>query len=319
VIFQRRPSIGGIVVSQQALAANDMLRRHREAARAVPDAPPPSVAEQRAATAAFSETTAVPEGVAFAEGEAGGVPVLWADPAGAATDRVILYVHGGGYVVCSAHTHARLTGHVARATGCRAVSVDYRLAPEHPHPAAVIDSTTAFRWLLDQGIAPEHVAVVGDSAGGGLAVATLVKLRDDGLPQPAAAVTISPWVDLEGTGESILANADRDLMVVRAGQAVMAEQFLAGQDPHDPLAAPLHADLTGIAPLYIQVGGHEILLSDSTSLAARAAAAGVEVRLDVFAEMQHVFQLWAGNMPEADDAVTRIGDWLRPRLGLPPR
>jgi acetyl esterase/lipase len=197
------------------------------------------------------------------------------------------------------------------------MSVDYRLAPEHPHPAAVSDSTTAYRWLLDHGIAPSHVAVAGDSAGGGLAVATLLKIREDGLPQPAAAVAISPWIDLEGTGESVIANADKDLMIDVGVQRTMAEHFLAGQHPHDPLAAPLHADLTGIAPLYVQVGGHERLLSDSTRLATNAALAGVDVRLDVFPEMQHVFQLWAGNMPEADDAIARIGDWLRPRLGLP--
>jgi acetyl esterase/lipase len=304
------------VISPQAQAANEMLRRYKETAHA-PDAPVPSVAEQRAGTAAFAETTAVPDGVVFRDDDAGGVPVLWLEPAGAAGDRVILYLHGGGYVLCSVHTHGRLTGHVARATGCRAMSVEYRLAPEHPHPAAVTDAVAAYRWLLAEGIAPEHVAVAGDSAGGGLVVATLVKIRDDGLAQPAAAVAMSPWVDLEGTGESIVANADRDLMVVRSSQVVMVEQFLAGQDPRDPLASPLHADLGGLAPLYVQVGGCEILLSDATSLAARVAAAGGEVRLDVFPEMQHVFQLWAGNMPEADDAIGRIGAWLRPRLGLP--
>jgi acetyl esterase/lipase len=304
------------VISPQAAAAHEVLRRHRDAGRGDPDRVLPTVSEQRAATAAFAETTAVPDGVAFRDDEAGGVPVLWAEPHGAATDRVVLYLHGGGYVVCTAHTHGRLTGHIARATGCRAMSVDYRLAPEHPHPAAVTDAVAGYRWLLDQGIAPGHVALAGDSAGGGLVVATLVKVRDDGLPQPAAAVAISPWIDLEGTGDSVIANADTDLMIDPAVQRTMAEHFLAGQDPRDPLASPLHADLTGIAPLYVQVGGHERLLSDSTRLATNAAAAGGDVRLDVFPEMQHVFQLWAGNVPEADDAVARIGAWLRPRLDL---
>jgi acetyl esterase/lipase len=303
------------VISAQAQAANDMLRRHRETAHAA-EGPGPTVAEQRASTAAFSETTAVPTGVAFREGDAGGIPVLWLEPAGTGPEPVILYLHGGGYVVCSPQTHGRMTGHIARATGCRAASVDYRLAPEHPHPAAVTDAVAAYRGLLDAGVSPARIAVAGDSAGGGLTVATLVKLRDDGLPQPAAAVAISPWIDLEGTGDSVTFNADKDLMVDPVGQKVMAEHFLAGQDPRDPLASPLHADLGGIAPLYVQVGGHERLLSDATRLATNAAAAGVDVRLDVFPEMQHVFQLWAGNMPEADEAIARIGDYLRPRLGL---
>jgi acetyl esterase/lipase len=277
---------------------------------------PPTVDEQRRSIAAFGDFTAVPAGVTYEDVDAGGVPAQWTIPKGAVADRAILYFHGGGYVVGSVATHARMVGHIAKAVGCRVLSVDYRLAPEHPHPAAVTDSTTAYRWLLEQGFAPEHIAVAGDSAGGGLTVATLVKLRDDGLPQPAGAVPISPWIDMEGTGESMETHAHLDLMVGRNGLKLMADYFLAGQDAHDPLAAPLHADLRGIAPLYIQVGGHETLLHDATRLAANAGSADVDVRLDVFPEMQHVFQVMAGNVPEADDAIARIGAWLRPRLGL---
>ena len=305
------------MVSPQVEAAKDVLREWH--ARAIAAEVAPTLEEQRASTALFAEFTGVPEGVTYEDVDAGGVPAQWTIPEAGADDRVILYVHGGGYVVCSVASHSRLVGHIATAVGCRALSVEYRLAPEHPHPAAVTDSTAAYRWLLDQGVAPERIAIAGDSAGGGLTVATLLKIRADGLPQPAAAVPISPWVDLEGTGETMDTHADLDLMCSRDGLKIMADHFLGGRDARDPLAAPLHADLTGLAPLYIQVGGHETLLSDATRLAAKAAAAGVDVRLDVFPEMQHVFQLMAGRAPEADEAVARIGGWLRPRLGLPAR
>ncbi|MEO5839862.1 MAG: alpha/beta hydrolase [Acidimicrobiales bacterium] len=258
----------------------------------------------------------VPEHVRFEAVDAGGVPAIWVVPDGAATDRVIQYLHGGGYVLGTASTHQNLVGHIAKATGCRALSVDYRLAPEHPHPAAVNDSMIVYEWLLGQGIDARHIAVSGDSAGGGLTMATLVAIRDRGLPNPAAGVPLSPWIDLEGTGASMQTNADVDLMIAEAGLKMMAALFLNGQIARDPLAAPLHADLAGIAPIYVQVGGEETLLDDSTRLAANAEAAGVDVRLDVFPEMQHVFQLSAGNMPEADDAIERIAAWLRPKLGL---
>jgi acetyl esterase/lipase len=189
------------------------------------------------------------------------------------------------------------------------------LAPEHPHPAAVDDSVTAYRWLLSQGVAPSRLAIAGDSAGGGLTIATLVALRDLGVPLPAAAVPISPWVDLEGTGETMATRADVDLLVTAAGLKMMADHFLAGQDAREPLAAPLHADLTGLPPLYIQVGDEETLLDDSLRIAAKARDAGVDVTVDVFPEMQHVFQMGAGSVPEADEAIVRIGAYLRGRLG----
>jgi acetyl esterase/lipase len=272
--------------------------------------------EERAAAADFAALCAEPEGVSWTEVDAGGVPAIWADPEGGATDRVLLYVHGGGYVIGSAEIWKKLTGHLAKACGCRVLSVDYRLAPEHPHPAAVTDSTTAYRWLLEQGIEPGHIAVSGDSAGGGLTLATVVKLRDDGDPQPAAAVPISPWTDMEFLGDSMKSNADADLIVSEALVKAMADRFLAGQDARDPLAAPLYADYTGICPLYFQVGGDETLLDDTTRTAERARAAGVDVEVEVFPEMQHVFQMAAGNMPEADEAIAKIGAYLRPRLGL---
>lgn len=278
--------------------------------------PAPTLEQQREAANGFAAATGEPTGVRYEATVCNGVPAQWVIPEGASGDRVIQYLHGGGYVLCSMHTHSRLVGHIAKATGCRALNVDYRLAPEHPHPAAVVDSVIAYQWLLEHGFDPRHLAIAGDSAGGGLTMATLVALRDQGVALPAAAVPMSPWVDLEGTGASMQTRADVDLLVGAVGLKGMAELFLQGQSALDPLAAPLHADLRGLPALYIQVGDEETLLDDSVRLADKARAAGVDVRLDVFAEMQHVFQLSAGNLPEADDAVARIGEWLRPRLGL---
>ena len=300
------------MASPQAESLKAAMRRFRQS-NAEAD---PTLEERRAGTEMLATMATEPDGVRYEDVDAGGIPAQWIVPDGADETRVIHYVHGGGYVLCSMRTHSRMVGHIAKAVGCRALNVDYRLAPEHPHPAAVSDSVTAYRWLLDQGIAPEHIAISGDSAGGGLAVATLVKLRDDGVALPAAAVPMSPWVDLEATGESMTTRADVDIIVDEVGIKWMAEQFLAGSDARHPHAAPLWADLTGLPPMYIQVGDEETLLDDSVRLTERAGAAGVEVRLDVFPEMQHVFQATAGNLPEADDAIARIGEWLRPRLGL---
>ncbi len=303
------------MASPEAEAAKAQMKMFRDAV--VGSSVPPTLEQQRAGIVLMSESATVPEGVTIAETYAGGCRAYWHDPAGGATDRVILYLHGGGYVIGSPKSHERLVGHLAKATGCRALNVDYRLAPEHPHPAAVTDATNAYRWLLAQGFKPEHIAISGDSAGGGLTLATLLSLKEQGLPQPAAAVPLSPWTDMEGTGESMVANAPNDLIVQKDGLRGMAAAFLGeGTRPRDPLAAPLYGDYQGLAPLYIQVGGDETLLDDSTRVAEKARAAGVEVKLDIFPEMQHVFQASAGKMPEATDAVQRVGEYLKVKLGL---
>ncbi len=194
------------------------------------------------------------------------------------------------------------------------ISVDYRLAPEHPFPAPVDDALAAYRALLDDGFAPSSIALTGDSAGGGLCVATCLAARDAGLPQPAAMMLMSPWTDLAATGASLQSKASVDLMVDTDAIAQFAALYLDGADAQDPLASPLFGDLTGLAPMYIQVGGHETLLDDSIRLAASAAHAGVDVRLDVFPEMQHVFQSALGQLPEADDGIARAGTWLQSML-----
>lgn len=299
------------MASEQAAAVKTRLREF--AASIDPKA---SLEQLRALYDGFAALTAEPTGVTWTEVDAGGVPAIWADTRGGATDRVLQYVHGGGYVIGAAKYYRNLTGHLAKAIGCRVLNVDYRLAPEHPHPAAVDDSTAAYKWLLDQGIDPGHIAIAGDSAGGGLTMATLLNIKKQGLPMPAAAMPISPWIDMETTGESMSTRATVDLIVSADMLKVMSQAFLQGRDPRDPLASPLHGDPRGLCPLYIQVGDEETLLDDSIRLARLTGEAGVETRIDVFPEMQHVFHIAAGNMPEADDAIRRMADWVRPLLGL---
>jgi len=265
----------------------------------------------------WGDVTAEPGGVDYIETNAGGIPALWAVPKGCAEDRVLLCMHGGGYVTASMYTHRKVYGHLAKAIGCRALILHYRRAPEHVHPAPVDDAVTAYRWLLDQGILAWHIALTGDSAGGALAVTTLLRARERSLPMPAATMPLSPWVDLEITGETLVSNREKDAIVQKEVVEVMATTFLGeGGNRKDPLANPLYADLKGLPPMYIQVGGDETLLDDSRRLAECARKAGVDVRLDEFPEMQHVFHFSAGHAPEADDAIRKLAEWVRPKLGL---
>jgi uncharacterized protein (TIGR02246 family) len=265
----------------------------------------------------WGDLTAEPRGVDYVETEAAGFPALWAVPTDCAEERVLLCLHGGGFVGGSIYTHRKLFGHLAKAAGARALMFDYRLVPEHTHPAPVDDVATVYRWLLEQGIEADHVAFAGDSSGGALSVTGQLRAREQGLPLPAAAAVMSPWVDMEASGETYRTNWASEAYFYRELVQGLASMFLgADGDPRDPLASPVFADLTGLAPLYVQVGGDETLLDDSRRLADRARAAGVDVRLDVFGGQQHTFQMAAGHSPVADDAVRRIGEWLRPRLGL---
>ena len=200
--------------------------------------------------------------------DADGVPAEWVAAPGIDSQRAVLYLHGGGYAIGSINTHRRLAYDISAASSARVLLIDYRLAPEHPFPAAVDDAAKAWRWLLQQGFTSDRLAIAGDSAGGGLTIATLVNLRDRKLGLPACAVAISPWIDLEGQGASITTRAAQDPMVQKAGLLWMAGLYLAGKDPRTPLAAPLHADLTGLPPVLVQVGTAETLLDDSTAPAA---------------------------------------------------
>ena len=244
---------------------------------------------------------------------AGGVPAEWISVPESSAERVILYVHGGGYVIGSLETHRELVSRIARACGARALSVDYRLAPEHPFPAAVDDATAAYRWLLSTGVEPSRVAIAGDSAGGGLTLATLLALRDAGDPLPAAGVCLSPWADLEGTGASAQPGGADDPLLNLEGLREMGQRYLADADPKTPLAAPLYGDYTGIPPLLIQVGTREILLDDATRVAERARSAGVDVDLEPWEGLIHVWHIFGPQVPESIQAVDRIGEYVRKR------
>jgi acetyl esterase/lipase len=242
---------------------------------------------------------------------AGGVKSEWVTAPGADPGRAVLYLHGGGYVIGSINTHRTLAGRISRAAKARVLVIDYRLAPEHPFPAAVEDSVAAYRWMLSTGLKPSRIAVAGDSAGGGLTVATLVAIRDAKLPVPAAGVPLSPWIDMEGLGDSMKSKAAVDPMVQKDGLLQMAAAYLAGKDPRTPLAAPLYADLAGLPPLLIQVGTAETLLDDSTRLAERARKAGVKVTLEPWENMIHVWQIFAPILDEGQQAIEKIGEFIR--------
>ncbi len=276
-----------------------------------------SVAEQRVEMEKLASLAPLADDVECTPVEAGGVRAQWISTPEALESRVIYYLHGGGYITGSVITHREMISRLSRTAAARALAIDYRLAPEHPFPAAVEDATAAYRWLLSTGLDPAGIVIAGDSAGGGLTVATLVALRDAGDPLPAAAVCLSPWVDLEGIGESMSSKADVDPMIQREELLDMARAYLGEADPRTPLAAPLYADLTGLPPVLIQVGRAEILLDDSVRLAERARAAGVDVTLDPWDDMFHVWQAFALLLPEGQQAIDRIGEFVRERLGNP--
>ena len=246
---------------------------------------------------------------------AGGVTAEWVTAEGAPESRVVLYLHGGGYIIGSTRTHRPLMAELSRASSARVLGLDYRLAPEHPFPAPIEDAVAAYRWLLNEGYDPARIAVAGDSAGGGLTVAALVQIRYVGLPMPGAAVCISPWVDMEGLGESMETRADADPMVGKEGLLLSAKTYLGGTDPRAPLAAPLYADLRGLPPTLIQVGDAEVLLDNSTRLAGIAREAGVHVEMDVWDDMIHVWHLFAPILPEGRQALSQAGEFIKKHTG----
>jgi monoterpene epsilon-lactone hydrolase len=242
---------------------------------------------------------------------ANGVPGEWIIPAGAGSGHVILYLHGGAYNAGSSHSHRALASNIAYAARVRALTINYRLAPEHLYPAALEDALMAYAWLLERDILPQQVTVAGDSAGGGLTIALLIALRERGLPLPAAAVCLSPWTDLSASGESWQDNAGFDYVINGPKLKEAARLYLGQTDAHTPCASPLYANLHGLPPMLIQVGSDEILLSDSTRLAEQARAAGVEVHLEIWEGMQHVWHFAAQILPEGRQAIERIGQFIQ--------
>ena len=274
---------------------------------------PPSVARRQ-----FTEMLSgipVPDAVEFEPVTTGGVPAFWSRTRGVADDRILLYFHGGGFVIGDAWSYRSLWSSLAAASGARGLGIDYRLAPEHPFPAAVDDAVAAYRWLLECGHRPGAIALAGDSAGGGLAISALVQVRRLGLPQPAAALAISPWTDLACNGESIQSKAAEDPSLTPRGLLNCAAQYLGSAPPEEPLASPVLADLSGLPPLLIQVGSLEILLDDSIRLARRAGAAGSAVRLEIWPGMPHVWHAFGFMLDEGREATRRAGEFLRSCLG----
>jgi len=290
---------------QQLQAIVEMLR-----AQPVVD-PNASVEEARAGFEQVASMFPVDADIKREVVSAGGIKAEWVSAPDADAGRAVLYLHGGGYVIGSINTHRSLAARLSRASKARVLVIDYRLAPEHPHPAAVDDSVAAYRWMLGQGLKPARIVVAGDSAGGGLTVATLLAIRDAKLPLPGAGACLSPWVDLEGIGESMTTKASVDPIVQKPGLLQMAAAYLGGKDPRTPLAAPLYADLSGLPPLLIQVGTAETLLDDASRLAERARKAGVTVSYEPWDSMIHVWHLFAPMLDEGQQAIDRIGEFVR--------
>ena len=256
----------------------------------------------------------IPADVSLEPVTANGVRAEWTATPGAASDAAILYLHGGGYVIGSLDSHRHLVAEAGRTAGCWALALDYRLAPEHPFPAAVDDAVAGYRYLLGHGIKPGRITIAGDSAGGGLVVAAMVAIRDAGLAQPGCGWCISPWVDMEAIGDTMTSKAEADPTVQKAGILDMARLYLNGADPRSPLAAPLYADLKGLAPLLIQVGACETLLDDAIRLARVAGAADVYVDLQIWPEMIHVWHLFHPELSAGKKAIQAGGAFVRDHL-----
>lgn len=257
-------------------------------------------------------TASEPEDVSYKSETVGGVPSIWALPSDADASRLLIFAHGGGFAVGSAYSHRKMAGHVAKALGINALVLDYRRAPENPFPAQLEDSISVYKDLLDRGYASEKLTTIGDSAGGNLAVSTVLKLRQDGLPLPGSVIVFSPWLDMEHKGKTLDTNAATDALVGREILQGMAGMFLPeGASPTDPLANPLYGDYTGFPRLYINVGGFETLRDNGERLHELAKAAGVDSTLSTVDGMQHVFPSMAGTAPEVDEEIQRIAAWYK--------
>ena len=267
----------------------------------------------RAEMEAMTAMSALPDGWVADPITAGGVGGEWLHSAPSDDGRVLLYLHGGGYLLGSIATHRSLAARIAEAAGIRALIIDYRLAPEHPFPAALEDVLAAYDFLLDRRFEPQNIAIGGDSAGGGLAIASLIALRDSGRPLPEAAIALSPWTDLEVTGDSVETRVD-PMIRSREDLLATASLYLNGADPRTPTASPLYGDLAGLPAIAIQVGTAERLLDDSTRIADRIRQAGGQVELTIFEGLTHVFQSLAPHVPESLDAIGKLGTFLERHL-----
>ncbi len=300
------------MASPELKTITEMLRARQQEAPAEISFP-----ESRAMFEQMTAAFPLPPGVTSTPVDAGGIRAEWITTPGANDEQTIYWLHGGGYCIGSINTHRGLLARISGATRARVLAIDYRLAPEDPFPAAVEDAVAGYLWLLSSGVDPAQIVIGGDSAGGGLTVATLVALKHDAKPLPAAGVCISPWTDLALTGESLATKAEADQMIKNDGIRRVRDAYVGTFNPNTPLVSPIYAELSGLPPLLIQVGENEVLLDDSTRLAERAEAAGVDVTLEVWPEMIHVWHFFAAMLPEGQQAIDRIGEWVRQRLAAP--
>jgi monoterpene epsilon-lactone hydrolase len=292
--------------------ASAALREHFTAmATRVAENPDMGLPAMREMFDSLSRRQAEPTGVTYEEITVGGRPALWVRPAEADPRRIVLYAHGGGYIAHDMSTSRKLVGHLAKAAGAMALVPDYRVAPEHPYPAAIDDAIAAYRYLLSGGYEPARISFAGESAGGNLAAATIVTARELGLPLPAAYVGFSPWFDLLGERPSF--DSGTDAFLLRPVSQLMAGLYLGDEDPHQPRANPLLADLIGFPDSYVTAGADESLVDAVTAFAEKARAAGVDTTLEIAEGMQHAFQWMAGRAPEADESITRVGEWIASR------
>jgi monoterpene epsilon-lactone hydrolase len=272
---------------------------------------PAGVTERRERLDALGQVYRTADDIRLEPADADGVPAEWSISPDADVDRVLLYLHGGGFSAGSIVSHRAMVTETGRAAQARTLAINYRRTPECPFPAALDDALKAYRWLLAQGITPRRIAVGGDSAGGGLTLAAMVSLRERNLPLPGCGWCISPWVDMEARGASYASNAAIDPMISREYILELAGWYLAGASPRTSLAAPVHADLAGLPPLLVQVGGAETLLDDSIQITARAAAADVRVTLEVWPHMIHAWPMFHQQLTDGRRAIAAAGSFIR--------
>ena len=297
--------------AQGAHVSNSEIDAVRELLRSKPR--PAGLAERRERLDAIGSTYPPDADVSLEATDANGVAAEWSLAPGSDPSRVLLFFHGGGYCSGSIESHRGMVTAVGRAAGVRTLAVAYRLAPEHPFPAAIEDARAAYGFLLDHGIAAPNIALGGDSAGGGLTLALMTGLRDAGKPLPGCAWLVSPWVDLQMTGASLAAKADVDPLISKSYLEELASDYLAGADAANPLVSPLNADLAGLPPLLVQVGSAETLLDDAVRIARRAGAADVRINLEVWPHMIHAWHLWAARLEEGRRAIASAGAFIRAR------
>src|SRR5918998_2700586 len=288
--------------------ANAEIAAIREMLAASPR--PANLAERRQRLDALGSKYIVPVDVLVDPVDANGVPAEWTTTPAADPMRVILFLHGGGYISGSISSHRHLIAQAGREAGARTLALGYRLAPEHPFPAALEDALSGYRYLLAQGFAPQHIVIAGESAGGGLAVATLVTLRDAGTPLPAATWCSSPWIDLEMSGSTMTTKAAVDPLIQKNYLAELATMYLNGVDPRTPLGSPIYADLCGLPPMLIQAGSAETLLDDAVRLAGKAAVADVRTTLQVWPDMIHAWHLFYPQLAEGRSALAEVGAFI---------